>query len=93
MPCHLLGQRGVAQNMALGSFQQDQYRLIKGVLRLPGAVRFELGDQGAKAMIQQPWIVDDDMALAFIGLVHAKYLGVDGGLDLFGHLAVDEIFH
>mgnify|MGYP001142952536 CR=1 FL=1 len=78
--------------MALGSFQQDQYRLIKGVLRLPGAVRFELGDQGAKAIIQR-WLVYDDMALAFIGLVHAKYLGVDGGLDLFGHLAVDEIFH
>lgn len=48
--------------MALGSFQQDQYRLIKGVLRLPGAVRFELGDRGAKAIIQQPWIVYDDMA-------------------------------
>jgi hypothetical protein len=31
---HLIGQRGVAQNMALGGFQQDQHRLIKIVLRM-----------------------------------------------------------
>jgi hypothetical protein len=56
-------------------------------------VRFYFRDQRRQAIIQQARIVNNDMPLAFIGLVDAENLGADGGLHLIGHLAVDEIFH
>ena len=31
---HVIGKRRIAQNMALGGFQQDLHRLIKTVLRV-----------------------------------------------------------
>ncbi len=90
---HVIGKRRIAQNMALGGFQQDQHRLIKIVLRVPLTHRFHLRHQRGEAVFQQARVVDDDMSLAFIGLVDAKNLRADGGLHFIGHLGVDEVLH
>ncbi len=90
---HLIGQCRIAQNMALGGFQQDQHRLIKTVLRVLLIQRLKLRHQRGEAVFQQAGVVDNDMPLAFIGLVNAKNLRADGGLHFIGHLAVDEVLH
>ena len=90
---HLIGQRGVTQDVALGGFQQNQHRLVKGVIRLLVQVGVHLINQRVQTVIQQARIIDDDMALAFVGLVDAEYLRADGGFHFISHLRVDEVFH
>ena len=52
-----------------------------------------LVDQRVEAIIQQARVVDNDVSLAFVGLVDAENLRAHGGLHLVRHLGVDEVFH
>lgn len=90
---HFIGKGRIAQNMALGGFQQDQHRLIKTVLRVLLTHRLNLRHQRGEAVFQQARVVDNDMSLALIGLVDAKNLRADGVFDFIGHLGVDEVLH
>ena len=79
--------------MVLRSLKQQQRSLIKVIIRLLQTMRPHLRYQLAKPVIQQAWIINNDMSLTFVSLVNAKNLGADGGFNLIGHLTVDEIFH
>ncbi len=52
-----------------------------------------LVDQRGEAIIQQARVVDNDVSLAFVGLVDAENLRAHGRLHLVRHLGVDEVFH
>ena len=69
---HLLCQHSVTQNMVLRSLKQQQRSLIKVILRLLQTMRSHLRYQFAKPVIQQAWIINNDMSLTFVGLVNAK---------------------